>query len=73
MKTFALVLFVLAAAGYYFGIDFSELFPTVPKSEAARERVGHAPAAPEQTSAATPQPSGGAQSQDGSLANRWKP
>ena len=73
MKTFGIVLLVLAAAGYYFGVDFSELFPTVPKSEAARERVSHAPAAPEQKSSAAPRPSAVARNQDGSLADRWKP
>src|SRR5437016_6601922 len=50
MKTVALVLLILAVAGYYFGIDFSELFPTVPKSEAAKERVASQSAPGAQTS-----------------------
>src|SRR6266852_1685972 len=48
MKKFALVLLVVAAVGYYFGIDPTDFLPTVPQSDAALERVRHAPAAPEQ-------------------------
>jgi len=77
MKKFALVLLLVAAVGYYFGIDPTDFLPTVPQSDAARDRVRHAPAAPEQTPGAQPAASAAitpiANSSDGSLANRWQP
>jgi hypothetical protein len=74
MKKFGLALLVVVAISYYFGIDPTDFLPTVPKSDAARDRVRHAPAAPEQTPAAAFQPSSTAivsSGTDGSLANRW--
>lgn len=76
MRNFLLVVLALAAVAWYFGIDPTDFLPTVPQSDAARDRVRHAPAAPEQTPGAVPQRSSAslvADAQDGSLVNRWKP
>jgi len=75
MKKFGAVLLVLAALGYYFGFEPSDLLPTLPTSRpAARDR--HASATAQQPPAANPQPSVAttpiAQAADGSLENRWQ-
>jgi hypothetical protein len=75
MKKFALGLLAVVAISYYLGIDLTEFLPTVPQSDAARDRARHAPVSPEQTPGAAPQPSSTAtvsSGTDGSLANRWK-
>jgi len=73
MNKVALFLLFAVAVAYYFGYEPSDLMPSGPTPP---PKVRHAPAAPEQTPGAAPQRSSGslvADTQDGSLANRWKP
>jgi hypothetical protein len=74
MKKIALVLLLAVAVMYYFGYEPSDVIPSGPTLPS---KVRHAPAAPEQTPGAAPQRSSGAlvasETQDGLLANRWKP
>jgi hypothetical protein len=76
MRNVLLLILAVAALGWYFDFSPTDLLPT-PRNTSP-ERVKHAPAAaPEQTPGAAPQQSSGnataAETQDGSLANRWKP
>jgi hypothetical protein len=74
MKKVGLLVLGAVAVAYYFGYEPSDLIPSGPTPP---PKVRRAPAAPEQTPGAAPQRSSGnttaAETQDGSLANRWKP
>ena len=74
MKAIAMVLLGCLAVAYYFGYDPSDLIPSIPtNSPPHRARQAAAP------TEATPNPTQSStgnvvvQSQDGSLASRWKP
>jgi hypothetical protein len=77
MKKVALVVLGVVAVAYYFGYDVTDLIPSLPTTNTRPQRVRPASAAAEQTPGATPQRSSGnttaAETQDGSLTNRWKP
>jgi len=77
MRNVLLLILAVAALGYYFDFSPTDLLPSLPQSDAARDRVRRAPAAPEQTPGAAPQPTtsnvAATQGSDGSLTNRWKP
>jgi len=75
MRNFLLVVLALAAVCYYFDISPTDFLPTLPNSEAAKERNSRSRPAAEQKPAAAPQPTSTASvpsRSDGSLGTRWQ-